>query len=54
MLFVTANDLCGPCIVCNNVDESAIQTHKRPSLSADITRRESIMTTTQVTAALCP
>lgn len=54
MLFVTAKDLCGPCIVCNTVDESAIQTHNKPSLSADITRRESIITTTQLTAALCP
>lgn len=48
ILFVTARHLNGPCMVCRHVPESASQTHNRLSRSAEITRRESIMTTSAV------
>lgn len=54
MLFVAARLLCGPWMVCSSVAESASHTHSSPSRSADMVRRESIMTTTQLTGAACP
>lgn len=41
-------------MVCNNVADSAIHTHSRLSRSADITRRESIITTTELIGELWP
>lgn len=41
-------------MVCNSVAESASHTHSSPSRSADMVRRESIITTTQLTGAACP
>lgn len=54
ILLVAARLLYGPWMVCSSVDESASHTHSNPSRSAEIMRRESIMTTTQLTTALCP
>lgn len=54
ILFVAAKLLYGPWIVCSNDPDSATHTHSNPSRSADMMRRESIITTTQLTAAACP
>lgn len=54
ILFVANKLLCGPWIVCSIVDDSANHTQSEPSRSADIMRRESISTVTQLIAALCP
>lgn len=54
ILFVAAKLLYGPWMVCSNEPESATHTHSNPSRSADIIRRESIITTTRFTVAACP
>lgn len=54
ILFVANKLLYGPWNVCSVVDESASHTHSDPSRSADMMRRESINTVTQLIAALCP
>lgn len=41
-------------MVCNITDDSANHTQSDPSRSADMMRRESINTVTQLIAALCP
>lgn len=48
MLLVTARLLYGACTVCIRVPESDSHTHSKLSRSAEITRRESIITTTAV------
>lgn len=54
ILFVANKVLCGPWNVCSVVDDSASHTQSDPSRSADMMRRESINTVTQLIAALCP